>query len=100
MIKIILIFLILFVNNCSFDNKSGIWTKEESLEASNQKVKNLFKSEKVFDNEFNSNYLINTPLKLAKGKNNNDNLLNHNLNLEKIRAYKTITCDWLLTLQK
>ena len=23
-----------------------------------------------------------------------------NLNLEKIRAYKTISCDWLLTLQK
>jgi hypothetical protein len=23
-----------------------------------------------------------------------------NLNLEKIRAYKTISCEWLLTLQK
>ena len=93
MSKIILIFWILFLNNCSFDNKSGIWTKEESLEASNQKVKNLFKSEKVFDNELNSNYLINTPLKLAKGKNNNDGLLNHNLNLEKISRYKFSRID-------
>ena len=46
MIKFFLIFLVLFLtNNCSFDQRSGIWTQNERLDKSDAKVQILFKKE-------------------------------------------------------
>ena len=56
MIKNIFIILsILALNSCSFDTKSGIWTKESiSLNSEeNNKIKELFKKEILNENEFN-----------------------------------------------
>ncbi len=92
MIKYFFIFLIFFLNNCSFDNSSGIWTQNKNLQSSNQKVETLFEKKKIIKNEFNSNFLIKTPLKLINKKTNyrynNDGFLNKNLNFEKISRYK------------
>ena len=56
MIKNIFIILsILILNSCSFDTKSGIWTKEKiSLESKeNNRIKELFKKKISNENEFN-----------------------------------------------
>ena len=61
MIKnIFIIFIILLLNNCSFDTRSGIWT-EEPISLSNEenkKIQELFKNEILDENEFNPNLKI------------------------------------------
>lgn len=92
MIKYFLVFLIFFLNNCSFGDRAGIWSQNESLQSTNKKIENLFEKEEIIKNEFNLNFLINTPLKLidkkSKNKNNDYGFLNKNLNFEKISRYK------------
>ena len=92
MIKYFTIFLILFLNSCSFDNSSGIWTENESLKSSSQKIETLFKKEQITIDEFNQDFFIKTPLKLInkqpKYENNNYRFLNKNLNFKKISRYK------------
>tara|TARA_B100000963_G_scaffold176009_1_gene153035 strand:- start:2369 stop:3670 length:1302 start_codon:yes stop_codon:yes gene_type:complete len=53
--NIFIILSILALNSCSFDTKSGIWTKESiSLNSEeNNKIKELFKKEILNENEFN-----------------------------------------------
>ena len=58
MIKNLFIFsIIIILNSCSFDTRSGIWT-EESISLSseeNRDIKELFKKEISNENEFNPN---------------------------------------------
>ena len=58
--KILRFFLIfLFVSSCSLDNKSGFWSKPKIIEEDKDYVvKELFKEEKNFDKELNSNVRI------------------------------------------
>lgn len=61
MIKnIFIIFLILLFNSCSFDTRSGIWTKETiSLNSEeNKDIKELFKKEILNENELNPDLKI------------------------------------------
>ena len=53
----LIILFILFLNSCSFDTRSGIWTKEKiSLDSKeNNQIKELFKKEILNENEFNPN---------------------------------------------
>ena len=53
----LIILFILFFNSCSFDTRSGIWTKEKiSLDSKeNNQIKELFKKEILNENEFNPN---------------------------------------------
>ena len=55
--NILIIFTILFLTSCSFDTRSGIWTKENiSLNSKeNRNIKELFKKEISNENEFNPN---------------------------------------------
>jgi len=96
-IKFFLILLIFFLNNCSFDHRSGIWTQNENLNSSNQKVEILFEKEKLIKNEFNPNFLIKTPLKFINKKtdyrSNNYGFLNKDLKFEKISRYKFSKID-------
>jgi len=96
-IKYFLIFLIFFLNNCSFDKRSGIWTQNESLQSTNKDIETLFEKEESIKNEFNPNFFIKTPLKLTSNKpeytKNNYGTLNKNLNFEKISRYKFSKID-------
>ena len=97
MIKYFLIFLIFFLNNCSFDKRSGIWTENEPLQSTNKKIETLFEKEETIKNEFNPNFIIKTPLQFINNKpeyrNNNYGILNKNLNFEKISRYKFSKID-------
>lgn len=89
MIKFFLVFIILILlNNCSFDTRSGIWTKPEILDTQKVETEILFEKKQIIKKEFNSNFTINTPLKLFKNQtiaeSNNENVLN----LKKISKYK------------
>ena len=93
MIRIFFIFLIILTNNCSFDNKSGIWTNDKNLKSktSTENTKKLFKLNEIIKDEFNSNFKLNVPLKLGdiKNPNNHENaFLNFNLDIKKISRYK------------
>jgi outer membrane protein assembly factor BamB len=96
-IKYFLIFLIFFLNNCSFSDRAGIWSQNESLETSNPKIKILFEKEEITKDEFNTNFLVKTPLKLIKKQQeyetNNNGFLNKNLNFDKISRYKFSKID-------
>ena len=76
MIKnIFIILIILILNSCSFDTRSGIWTEEPINlgNEENKEIKVLFKKEILNENEFNPN------LKLEiKNFNQNKNKFNGN----------------------
>ena len=76
MIKnIFIILIILILNSCSFDTRSGIWTEEPINlgNEENKEIKVLFKKEILDENEFNPN------LKLEiKNLNQNKNKFNGN----------------------
>ena len=64
MIKSIFIILsILILSSCSFDTKSGIWTKEKIAlnDKENNQIKELFKKEVLNENEFNPILKVNLP---------------------------------------
>jgi hypothetical protein len=68
-----LIFILFFLSNCSFSEKSRIWNdKEEKIE--NQNIKKLFAKEEKKITEFNPNLKLD----LSKLKFNNSTLYNQN----------------------
>ena len=74
MIKKIFFILLVFIlnSNCSFDTRSGIWTDNQKIEktaSKKDKIKILFKEDKINYKEFNQNYLINVPLDVNLNKN-------------------------------
>ena len=95
----ILISLILFFNNCSFDNKTGIWKNNDSLIV-NKKDKDLFEdfrkitvSEGVFNKEIPLE--DKSQIKLKKSINNYN--LKYKVDLEKgINQF----VDWYIKYKK
>ena len=74
MIKKIFFILLVFIfnSNCSFDTRSGIWTDNQKIEktaSKKDKIKILFKEDKINYKEFNQNYLIKVPLDVNLNKN-------------------------------
>ena len=93
MIKSAFIILsILILNSCSFDTKSGIWTKEKIAlnDRENNKIKELFKKEIPNENEFNSKLEIvlkNFSENRNKYKGNNFGALKVDTNFKDISKY-------------
>ena len=93
MIKNIFIILsILILNSCSFDTKSGIWTKEKIAlnDKENNQIKELFKKEILNENEFNPDLnLVIRNLSENKNKYNGNNFgaFTVNSNFKEISKY-------------
>ena len=88
----LIILLILFLNSCSFDTRSGIWTKEKiSLDSKeNNQIKELFKKEILNENEFNPNLKLsikNFTESKNKYKGNNFGALKVNSSFKNISKY-------------
>ena len=47
--KIFAIVFLLFLSNCSFDTKSGIWTQEKKIKETKKNVIELFEKKKNFN---------------------------------------------------
>ena len=93
MIKSIFIILsILILSSCSFDTKSGIWTKEKIAlnDKENNQIKELFKKEVLNENEFNPNLKVvikNFSENKNKYNNNNFGAFTINSNFKEISKY-------------
>lgn len=68
--------LIFFLYNCSFDNRSGIWTDEKKIikESDNQKI--VFKKRKILNEEINTQVKIKLKSKLKNSSNYDENTNN------------------------
>tara|TARA_Y100001958_G_C21234331_1_gene560486 strand:+ start:1222 stop:2484 length:1263 start_codon:yes stop_codon:yes gene_type:complete len=80
------------LNNCSFDTKSGIWTKEKITldKKENNQIKELFKKKILDENEFNPNLKViiqNLSDNKNKYKGNNFGALKVNSNFKNISKY-------------
>ncbi len=91
-----LFLIVLFIVNCSFDKKTGFWTKTKKIteaEKIEYKIKEVFVEEKAFEKELNSNLKINLSAKLINQSfinnfDNNNGRVNYNGNLKNISRYK------------
>ena len=84
--------LIIFLNQCSLDTKSGFWTETKKIEKEN-KVKKIFKSERILEKEFNSNLNIKinsiyNQKPFINNLSNNVGYINFESNFEKISKFK------------
>ena len=69
----VLLLILLLLNHCSLDQKTGIWNESRTTQKNNSKtVKNLFVKEPAISNEFNKN------LKIKLDTNNNTKNNNYN----------------------
>ena len=60
---LIFVFLLLTSTNCSFDNKTGIWTKDTEISTNEKKQSQLlFKSPQINNKEFNPDLLVSMPI--------------------------------------
>ena len=66
---LIFFIILIFLNNCSFDNKSGIWSSDEKLVKKNLDLLNEFKTltydKKIFNKviDINQDFIFQIPKK-------------------------------------
>ena len=94
------IFLMLIVlSSCSFDTKSGIWSKTEKIKKENKVIiQEQFKEESALESELNPNLKVNLPGKLIKNSfinnlNNNNGQIKYNGALKKTSRFKFSKID-------
>ena len=91
MTKYILFILFIFLSNCSFDTKSGIWTEEKKIEKLAGNVSKILEKKSVRKKEFNPNLKINVRKDLSD---KSDELLNNlaikdfNKDMNKLSKFK------------
>ena len=96
---IVLFLIILFITNCSLDNKSGIWTKSEKIKVEKKLIiSELFKKEESLSKEFNSNVKIQLKSYLSNDSflnnlSNNNGRIDYNGNLKSLSKFKYSTID-------
>jgi outer membrane protein assembly factor BamB len=90
---LLLSFILLLLNACSFDTKSGIWTEKKDLVLEKTKSTQVFAKEEILEKEFNSNLEITLESKIinnsfANNLINNIGRINYDGELKKISKYK------------
>ena len=90
---LLLSFVLLLLNACSLDTKSGIWSKKKDLVLENTKSVQVFTEEEILDKEFNSNLEVTLESKIidnffTKNLTNNNGRINYDGELKKVSKYK------------
>ncbi len=90
---ILLLFLFVFLNQCSLDTKTGFWTKTQILEKKKNNLEEIFESEEVLKKEFNPNLKIKIKSNYTKkpfinNLTNNVGYINFESNFDKISKFK------------
>ena len=86
--------ILLLLNNCSLDNKSGIWTgKKDLVVVEEDNIKKIFIKDEVLKKEFNPNLEINLTSKVVNNSfvnnlTNNNGRVNYEGELKKISKFK------------
>jgi outer membrane protein assembly factor BamB len=93
--KFIILIILIFLQSCSLDTKSGIWTTKEKIvtEENEKNIKNLFKKKGVLNKELNPNLKIELEGRLTKdsfidNQNNNTGRLDYDGDLKSISKFK------------
>ncbi len=93
--KILIFFiLLLFISNCSLDNKTGLWSKSEKINSEEKFVEEkLFIDKEIYEKEFNPELKIKLKSNFKKNSfinnlSNNNGIVKFNGNLSKISKYK------------
>ncbi len=86
------VFLI-FLNNCSLDTKSGIWTDKKKVILEENNISKIFVKEEPSKKEFNSNLTIKLSSKLVNNSfvnnlKNNNGRINYDGDLKKVSKFK------------
>ena len=90
--KLIFLLILFFLSNCSLNENSKIWTKDQIESQKQEKLKNVFKDDKKIVEEFNSELRID--LENIKNNNkivdnrNNYGSLSYNGDFKKIESFK------------
>ena len=87
------IILIIFLNSCSLDTKSGIWTEKKDIKVAEDKISQIFEKQELLDTEFNSNLKIKLSSRLINNSfvnnlTNNNGRINYDGELKKISKFK------------
>ena len=95
---LLLSFILLLLNACSFDTKSGIWTEKKDLVLENTKSTQVFAKEEILEKEFNTNLELTLESKIinnsfANSLTNNIGRINYDGELKKISKYKFSKID-------
>tara|TARA_B110000238_G_scaffold159009_1_gene172385 strand:- start:27 stop:1328 length:1302 start_codon:yes stop_codon:yes gene_type:complete len=95
---LLLSFILLLLNACSFDTKSGIWTEKKDLVLENTKSTQVFAKEEILEKEFNSKLELTLESKVinnsfANNLTNNIGRINYDGQLKKISKYKFSKID-------
>jgi len=90
---ILLLFLLVFFNQCSLDTKTGFWTKTQILEKKKDNLEDIFKSEEVLKKEYNPNLKLRiksnyTQKPFINNLTNNVGYINFESNFDKISKFK------------
>mgnify|MGYP006093621463 CR=1 FL=1 len=94
-----ILLILLLLNHCSLDKRSGLWSKPEKIkEIKKVDVQKVFKEEKASTEEFNPNLSIKLSAKLINNSfinnfDNNNGRVNYNGNLESISKFKFSKID-------
>ena len=89
-----LLFIFLFICNCSFNSNSKFWTQTAKInKENNPKVKKIFVEKKILKKEFNSQVKINLKQKkinnsFFNNNSNNNGNINYAGSIKKISKYK------------
>lgn len=98
---LIFFIILIFLNNCSFDNKSGIWSSDEKLVKKNLDLLNEFKTltydKKIFNKviDINQDFIFQIPKKIKNSKwsdvyyNQSNNYSNFSYNDRKSLIFKS-----------
>ena len=91
--KLIVILIVLFfLNNCSFNEKSRIWNNNEKKSETDKKIIKVFSESDVTIKEFNQDLKLDlSSIKIINKKNENQNnlgLQNYDGDLKKIGSFK------------
>ena len=91
--KFLLIISLLFFVQCSLDTKTGIWTKSKILEEKQSNLEEIFESEEILEEEFNSNIKIRLNSSFAKNSflnnlTNNSGYINFESDFKEISKFK------------
>jgi len=91
--------LFFFINSCSLDTKTGLWSETEKIKEENKIIiKEVFKKEVAHENELNTELKINiienyTKNSFVNNLTNNNGRINYNGNLKNISKFKFSKID-------
>ena len=96
---IIFVFILFFATSCSLNSKSKFWTNEKKIQVEDDsRITEIFKKDKIYKNELNSNLKIKLSEKIIKKSfinnfNNNNGRTNYDGDLKKSSRFKFSKID-------